>query len=559
MSVNVFASQIAASNAVSFSESAESTPQRLRAPIAAGARKNFATLLHAVHRPQERESSHKAGDRQPLDTSHHEARAEWTKTQQACASKHHESESRPDKTEERGRPDWGNREAADVPETDRESLELRDLAHPNFLDAPRAPIETPIPVPSIGQSDVVEPNNDEGGLLSAEEQDETAALDSMPPGLSLVIAAGLLPSHAASGDLPIPVDGPHAMTDQEELRKNVRAMAAEMVADIHEAVGHEPVGHAPQSVRDGAEQGSDNHHGASPSVPLPTGQSLASKQAGLHLDQKLQRSSVSPIPENAPSPPTSDSVRPAQAIQQDRPVVDIVQANASSPVQKDAPEMKPLSAMAHDRQTVVGDTLQSDMDWSEQGSREQDGDESPSSHQMVASPAPTNSASAMVGEAGTSGAAALSMSRPLESSSAPVAAPPLSAPRDAEELPLPATTRSVVFEVAQPDLGRVNVRVAMANEMVHAYLSSDRAEVGQFLINGQDRLQAALQANGLEMGQFRVDIDRQQAGRSFQQGQSHEQGRDWNHGSPQREGGDRAAEPHDSRRSWSQGRLNLVA
>lgn len=120
------------------------------------------------------------------------------------------------------------------------------------------------------------------------------------------------------------------------------------------------------------------------------------------------------------------------------------------------------------------------------------------------------------------------------------------------------TTRSVVFEVAQPDLGRINVRVAMANELVHTHLSSDRAEVGQFLINGQERLQAALQANGLDMGQFRVDIDRQNAGRSFQQGQPQEQGRTWNHGLPQPEG-DHASEPHDGRRSRPQGMLNLVA
>jgi hypothetical protein len=67
-----------------------------------------------------------------------------------------------------------------------------------------------------------------------------------------------------------------------------------------------------------------------------------------------------------------------------------------------------------------------------------------------------------------------------------------------------------------------------------------------------------LQANGLEMGQFRVDIDRQNAGRSFQQGPSQDQGRGWHHGSSQ---GDEVQvfEARDSRRSWSQGRLNLVA
>lgn len=66
-----------------------------------------------------------------------------------------------------------------------------------------------------------------------------------------------------------------------------------------------------------------------------------------------------------------------------------------------------------------------------------------------------------------------------------------------------------MFDVAQADLGHVNIRVAMMNDVVHTHLSADRPEVGQFLINGQDRLQAAFQANGLDMGQFRVQVDRE--------------------------------------------------
>jgi hypothetical protein len=216
--------------------------------------------------------------------------------------------------------------------------------------------------------------------------------------------------------------------------------------------------------------------------------------------------------------------------------------------------------MPSDHHAIADNAFQSGLDWSEQGSREHTGNESPLPHHMAAAPASLGFASAMAGEAGTAGAAALSMSRPVESStvSSPVPAPPVSAHRDTGESPLSATARSVVFEVAQSELGRINVRVALANEVVHTYLSSDRADVGQFLINGQDRLQTALQANGLEMGQFRVDIDRQNAGRSFQQGPSQDQGRGWHHGSSQ---GDEAQvfEARDSRRSWSQGRLNLVA
>jgi hypothetical protein len=119
-------------------------------------------------------------------------------------------------------------------------------------------------------------------------------------------------------------------------------------------------------------------------------------------------------------------------------------------------------------------------------------------------------------------------------------------------------TRSVVFDVAQPDLGHVNIRVAMTNDMVHTHLSADRLEVGQFLVNGQDRLQAAFQANGLDMGQFRVDIDRQSAGRSFQQDSSQEQGHTWNQRLDEMKWG-QSPDRQDEPRTSLHGLLNVVA
>lgn len=119
-------------------------------------------------------------------------------------------------------------------------------------------------------------------------------------------------------------------------------------------------------------------------------------------------------------------------------------------------------------------------------------------------------------------------------------------------------TRSVVFDVAQSDLGHVNIRVAMTNDVVHTYLSADRPEVGQFLMNGQDRLQAAFQANGLDMGQFRVDIDRQSAGRSFQHGSPQEQGQTWNQGSQGMPWGQNP-DGQDEQRLSLHGLLNVVA
>lgn len=91
----------------------------------------------------------------------------------------------------------------------------------------------------------------------------------------------------------------------------------------------------------------------------------------------------------------------------------------------------------------------------------------------------------------------------------------------------PASPRFVAFEVSRPDLGHVHVRVAVRNDLVHAHLSSDRPDVAHYLAGGHDRLQSALQANGLEMGHFRVDIDRHGAGRSFHQGPSYGQDHGW--------------------------------
>jgi hypothetical protein len=97
-------------------------------------------------------------------------------------------------------------------------------------------------------------------------------------------------------------------------------------------------------------------------------------------------------------------------------------------------------------------------------------------------------------------------------------------------------TRSVVFDVAQPDLGHVNIRVAMTNDMVHTHLSADR----------------------LEVGQFRVDIDRQSAGRSFQQDSSQEHGHTWNQSS-QGTKWEQSPDRQDEPRTSLHGLLNVVA
>ncbi len=127
-------------------------------------------------------------------------------------------------------------------------------------------------------------------------------------------------------------------------------------------------------------------------------------------------------------------------------------------------------------------------------------------------------------------------------------------------MPGPSTnqTKSMMLELSQADLGRVNIRVAVNQDTVHTHFVSERNELGQYLVNGQERLQSALNASGLDLGRFQVDIERQSAGRSFQEPTS--QGQSHGH-TPQGEGRDsglgREEAAHDT--APRRGMLNLVA
>jgi hypothetical protein len=216
--------------------------------------------------------------------------------------------------------------------------------------------------------------------------------------------------------------------------------------------------------------------------------------------------------------------------------------------------------MAIGLQAVSDAGRHSDYLWSEQHEGQSASEKNP-----WAAPAPmAGSESDFPGDhsarAMTAGNAASPQPRPVDGRPVSPAgsASSLASAHDLEPF-IPTMSRSVVFEIAEPDLGRINIRVAMANERVHTYLSSDRSEVGQFLINGQDRLQSALQSNGLEMGQFRVDIDRQNAGRSFQQGPPQDQNRMWQQTANRAPGEAGFFDRHDEVRLSYAGRLNLVA
>lgn len=90
---------------------------------------------------------------------------------------------------------------------------------------------------------------------------------------------------------------------------------------------------------------------------------------------------------------------------------------------------------------------------------------------------------------------------------APVAALP------AEPAAAPAV-QSLRLEVERPDIGGVQVRVVLADQTVHAKVTTGQVEVRDFLIARQDQLAVGLKAAGLEMGDFQVDVGPQGRGQS---------------------------------------------
>lgn len=68
---------------------------------------------------------------------------------------------------------------------------------------------------------------------------------------------------------------------------------------------------------------------------------------------------------------------------------------------------------------------------------------------------------------------------------------------------------SVRFEVNPGDLGLVRVHVSIVNQTVYANVVTERVEMQEWLIKGSDRLEAGLAAQGLDVGQFRVDVQSQ--------------------------------------------------
>ena len=108
---------------------------------------------------------------------------------------------------------------------------------------------------------------------------------------------------------------------------------------------------------------------------------------------------------------------------------------------------------------------------------------------------------------------AVPLNAPVQTSPSPAASLPAtpsvqSAPLPQESPNVP-TTPTVQFDVPNSDFGNLRVRVVLSDQTVHAHMVTDRPELGRLLVDRQDHLGVQLSTAGLDLGQLRVQIDRQ--------------------------------------------------
>ncbi len=258
---------------------------------------------------------------------------------------------------------------------------------------------------------------------------------------------------------------------------------------------------------------------------------------------------------------TALTAEPVQRPEDNRPVVTerVIPAQETPGPKEEIAPRQPSVALTGWQEPANQDG-ESGMEWSGHNHREHlSGDQVPAQSTMpdVSAPA-TPSNSTLLSNGMDHRAFSSAPSGKLPADAQPAASAPPVQPTDWMPGTSANQTKSMVLELSQADLGRVNIRVAVNQDTVHAHFSSERNEMGQYLVSGQDRLQSALNASGLDLGRFQVDIDRQSAGRSFQQPTSQEQSQGHTpQGESQNPGRGREEVMRDT--APRRGMLNLVA
>ena len=88
----------------------------------------------------------------------------------------------------------------------------------------------------------------------------------------------------------------------------------------------------------------------------------------------------------------------------------------------------------------------------------------------------------------------------------------------------PGMVQTVHLELPSHDSGPLSVRISMTDQTVHTQFTTDRSDLGQFLLTRQDQLQQDLTKSGLELGQFQVHIDHHRQQEAPPESQSRWQG-----------------------------------
>jgi flagellar hook-length control protein FliK len=89
---------------------------------------------------------------------------------------------------------------------------------------------------------------------------------------------------------------------------------------------------------------------------------------------------------------------------------------------------------------------------------------------------------------------------------------------------VPGTAHTVHMDLPTHDSGPLSVRISVTDQMVHTQFTTDRSDLGQFLLARQDQLQQDLSKSGLELGQFQVHVGRHGQQEAPSEGQSRRQG-----------------------------------
>ena len=552
MDMNLIASQIKTPTSSSPSDGTASLASTAQSPNSANTRKSFSSVLHRAYQEKSRLKAQKSNGTQSQDGPNTETRKTHTSDVESHSSQPEDSQPRSTETST-GRTQDNQKDESTRPVGDDRDTSLIEFGNDSVSQEQLlALMQTPTPGTVITQPAFLEPVKTNEEVVTTSEDGQATAQTVIPMFVSIPttenpdVAVPANQRDLSSSDTTTPATQYSEQPSPEEAlsdSRNQLSQGPELEPPTHPDVSL----HRTMATRGETIQAVEQHEPAT-----EESNHLYDQTSQLHPEQSLRDTIASPL--------TSRADRSLEEVQVQRPAPSQAETTVRSLPENEASNSKPAPELPHSWQSFSDLEQQSDMQWFAREDKQHERGETSLPQGASIQNRRLHESNSPAASALTVGTVAQPMPRSLDIHAVPPATPaqPMTATHDVSDMPMPAMTRSVVLEVEQPDLGRINVRVSMTNEQVHTHFSSDRSEVGQLLINGQDRLQSALQANGLDMGQFRVDIDRQSAGRSFQQGQPQEQGRTWyqNPGHPQ---GDAPADAHDVRLTRPHGMLNLVA